>query len=146
MAAKDRNQGQENSILSAAQERAVLMIASGKRGREVAETLGVSEFVVSRWRQTPDFRAAVNAIQLDARQSAIAKLRNLSEKAVLAIEDILLNTDAPAADRLRAATLVLDRLSLDSVGAIGPDSADDIQADDARQERRKNILSQGDSK
>jgi hypothetical protein len=109
-----------NSAISEAQNRAIAMAALGETGRDIANALGVNESTVSRWKQTPEFQAGVNAIQHQGREVAIAKLRILAEKAVNTIEDVMVSPSSPPGDRLKAAAIVLDRLGLDTVPEVGP--------------------------
>jgi len=116
------------------------MVASGSTGRDVAAALGVNESTVSRWKQTPDFEAAVNALLKDAHQAAATKLRQLALDAVAILAAVMSDTTANPADRLKAAALVLDRVGLTTVPSIGPTDAERIESDRAAAARDYEIF------
>jgi hypothetical protein len=110
----------QTSPESEALQRAAIMAASGTTGRDIAAALGVSESTVSRWRQTPKFRAKVNEIQQGFQESAIAELRELALEAVRTLQDVMTDCEAPATARVAAAAQVLDRCGLGELPRVGP--------------------------
>jgi len=78
------------------------------RGRQAAFQVGVSEESVSRWRKDPDFLMELNA-RLKENQDAIQeKLRHLSTTALRVIEEIMIDPESAARDRLAASSKILD--------------------------------------
>lgn len=116
-----RNQ-EKSQTLSEQQRLAVQLLASGKNGRQVAEQLEIGEDTVSRWRNhDADFKAAINAILRDVEDSNQCHLRRLASNALLVLEEIMQNPEESASDRIKAAGLILDRLSLsEPVGSTSP--------------------------
>ncbi|MDA0867653.1 MAG: hypothetical protein O2890_14870 [Cyanobacteria bacterium] len=112
--------------------RAAVMAASGSTGRDIASHLGVSEFTISRWRQTPRFRARVNQVQTEFQTTAISELRKLALTAVQTLNDIMRDPEAPATARVAAACQVLDRCGLGELPTIGPTSERQILEGDAQ--------------
>lgn len=121
----------QTSALSEAQQRAIAMVATGATGRDIAAALGVNECTVSRWRQSAQFEAAVNAILADAHAAAAVQLRSLADQAVGTIAAVMTDAKASPADRLKAAALILDRVGLATVPSIGPTDAERIESDRA---------------
>ncbi len=61
-------------------------IDSGKPGTAIADTLGITQEAVSRWCQQPDFKAAVNALLLDAWDTLREHMQGLCTLALDTIE------------------------------------------------------------
>src|SRR3954453_23865013 len=86
-----------------------MLIAFGRRQREVAKLVGVSHETVSRWWHIPEFEHAVYQHQQDLISAGCAKHMALLEKAVDRLEQLL---DHPnVVIKLRAIQLVLQPLS-----------------------------------
>lgn len=98
----------QDSPLPPEQQRAAIMLIEGASQRDVAADLDMSEFTISRWVQTPEFRAYQNALLLDMRATAINKIRTLQTKALATIEELLEDKEAPHHVRLNAACKVLE--------------------------------------
>lgn len=98
--------------------RAAILAASGMNQRTIARELGLSESQVSRWAKTPAYMATKNAVMLEAVHTASAKLRALAVAAVDVLETAMVDSKASPADRIRAASAILDRV----VGNIGIDT------------------------
>ena len=112
--------------------RAAVLSASGSTGRDIASQLGVSEFTISRWKQTPRFRAKANQVQTEFQSTAIAELRKLALEAVQTLNDIMRDPEAPASARVAAASQILDRCGLSELPSIGPSSERAILESDAQ--------------
>lgn len=127
---KEPQASASDSPLSEAQRRAVVLIAEGATGRSVADTLGLSEYTISRWKQSADFEAAVNQLLQDARDGAVNRLRNMATTALDTIEQVLTDFEASPSDRLKAAGMVLDAVQLTrATPTIGPVNAERIERD-----------------
>lgn len=107
---------------------AVQLVASGKQGKLIAETLLVTEETVSRWRQLPAFEAAVNTLLRDAREAARERLRALVSTALDTIEGAMVSAELSAKDKLSAAFKVLEMCNIkDQASAnIGPCDPDAV--------------------
>lgn len=98
---------------------AVQLVASGKQGRVIAETLQIAEETVSRWRQLPAFEAGLNTLLRDARDTARERLRGLMGVALDTIEGAMVSPDLSAKDRLQAAFKVLDMCGIKDLASAG---------------------------
>ena len=112
--------------LSPAQAPAAMLIALGRRQRDVAKLVGVSHETVSRWWHIPEFEQAVSQHQQDLIAAGCAKHMALLGKAVDRLEELL---DHPnAVIKLRAIQLVMRPLStavaLKPVELQRPDESD----------------------
>lgn len=93
------------SALSPAQERAVILLASGKSGRDTAKAIGVTPESISHWRHLHAFRTALDELRRETMESAADALRDLAITAVATVKECMNSRDANV--RLRAATTVL---------------------------------------
>jgi len=73
---------QNASRLTPAQQRAVLLLAAGRRVCEVAEAVGVDRTTLWRWREIPAFQAAEGRARAEAWDAGINRLRELLLDAV----------------------------------------------------------------
>lgn len=110
----------ENQIL------ATQMVASGMKGKEIATKLKKTEETISRWRQLPEFEAAVNKIKKDVMNSATDRLRELVNKAISRLEEGLDSDDLPIKDKVNASLKLLDlcgmkQLITEEIGPIDPE-------------------------
>ena len=87
---------------------AVSLIASGSRGCDISKELKVTEETISRWRQQPEFRAAVNSMLAETQTATMDRLRGLAGKALGVIEIALDDTELAAGERLKAAFRILE--------------------------------------
>jgi transcriptional regulator with XRE-family HTH domain len=112
--------------LSPAQAAAVDLLAAGLSLTEVARRVGRRRSTVSAWaNRTPVFRAAVAQAVADLRADAARRVRALRTAALDAIADSL-RPGRPAAERLRAAELVLRTVEpVDAADAAEPTSAEE---------------------
>ncbi|MCD8485387.1 MAG: helix-turn-helix domain-containing protein [Desertifilum sp.] len=94
--------------LSEIQQRVALLLATGHTAREVAQKMGLSEVTIHRWRQQPEFVAAVRGILKQNKQALNERLNNLAIKALEVLEAIIDDPNASTADRINAASKVLD--------------------------------------
>ncbi|SEN42866.1 helix-turn-helix domain-containing protein [Nitrosomonas marina] len=89
------------------QRQAILLLASGKTGVKVAESLQVTPKTVSTWRSQPEFKAELNKHLLDIQSAHSERLRSLCTTALQTIENCLNDESISAKDKLRASFKVL---------------------------------------
>lgn len=82
------------------------LAATGWRGVDIAEHLGVAQETVSRWRKKPEYVAAIEAILSEARLEVAGRMADLTDKALDVIEDTL-DYKYDRRVRLRAAIALL---------------------------------------
>jgi len=87
---------------------AIVLLVTGSSSKEAAETIGVAPETLSRWRQDVYFRAELNGILLETKESVRDRLRFLCGKSLDTIESVMDAPDVPAKDKLTAAFKVLE--------------------------------------
>ncbi len=92
--------------LSDQQREGARLAAAGWRGVDIADHLGVAQETVSRWRQKPEYIAAVEAILSEARSETVGRLAELTDKA-LDVMDEMLEYRYDKSLKLRAAVALL---------------------------------------
>ena len=109
-------------LVSDAQAAVIRAIIGGSTQKAAAQTVGVSEYTVSRWANSDaHYIAALNVARLDAWQEQRAELSKLLSKARQALEYVLESDDKPAA--VRAAALVLSEFSQPPTGPVTVEDA-----------------------
>ena len=131
--AKQTQESQNFDLLSEVQARAAMQIALGRTGRAVAAELGVNEATISGWRQTPEFRAAVNRVLADAHEATSYKLKHASALALDTLVDIMGSETATDRDKLAACAQVL-ALTNPSQASPGPTTPAAVAEADAANE------------
>ena len=108
-----KSQGSRNfdSVLPEVQARAALLIAQGKTGRSTAAELGIHESTLSEWRQTPEFRASVNAVLADAQAAVRNRLTNAAGIALDVLIRVMTSETASDKDKLTAAAQVMSLIN-----------------------------------
>jgi hypothetical protein len=71
------------------QREGVRLAATGWRGVDIAEHLGVAQETVSRWRKKPEYVAAIEVILSEARLEVAGRMADLTDKALDVIEGTL---------------------------------------------------------
>lgn len=112
------------------QQQAILLIASGKTGAQVAEQLQVTPKTVSTWRSTPEFRAELNKYMLDIKTANAERMRSLCGVALQTIETCILDENTPVKEKLTASFKLLE-LGKVSPSEIGATDAGKILFDDS---------------
>jgi len=87
---------------------AILALLSQRNVEEAARTVGVGGRTLYRWMNEPDFDAAYRAARRAAFSQSTARLQQMSTAAVSTLGKIMVDPNAPAASRVRAAESVLD--------------------------------------
>src|ERR1017187_5313369 len=90
-------------------EQAIAALLSHRNVEEAARAVGVSANTLLRWLKEPEFEAACREARRTAFSKSIARLQDASGAAVMTVLKIMLDTNAPAGTRLRAAEVVLEQ-------------------------------------
>ena len=75
---------------------------------KAAAALGVCDVTVWRWLKKPKFQKAYREARREAFSRSLARLQHASGAAVSTLLKVMVDKDAPAASRVRAAHSVLD--------------------------------------
>tara|TARA_R110002073_G_scaffold97431_1_gene224117 strand:- start:96 stop:455 length:360 start_codon:yes stop_codon:yes gene_type:complete len=103
-------------------KQAILLLAMGKTGVQVAEQLQVTPKTVSTWRSDPEFRAELNKHLLDIKSAHSEHLRSLCTTALQTIENCLNDDKVPVKEKLAASfkVLQLGQMSPSRIGSSDP--------------------------
>ena len=93
------------------QEEAVAALLSQRNVEEAARVAGIATKTLLRWLKEPEFDAAYRTARRAAYSQSIARLQQASSAAVSTLLKVMVDTNAPAASRVRAADCVLDHAS-----------------------------------
>jgi hypothetical protein len=96
------------SILGRKQEEAIAALLTQRNVEEAARAAAVGTRTLLRWLKLPEFDAAYRAARRAAFGQSIARLQQASGAAVATLLKIMVDPNAPASTRLRAADSVLD--------------------------------------
>jgi hypothetical protein len=108
-------------------EQAIAALLSHRSVEEAARAAGIGTNTL-RWMKKPEFKAAHREIRRTVLSHTIGRLKNAASAAATTVLKIMLDQNAPAATRLRAAEIVLDQ-------AAKPDEMEDIEDRLARLEQ-----------
>ena len=89
-------------------EEAIVALLSHPNIEAAARAVGIAPRTLYRWVKEPEFEAACLAARRAAFSQAIARLQQMSGAAVSVLAKIMLDANAPASTRVRAADSVLD--------------------------------------
>jgi malonyl CoA-acyl carrier protein transacylase len=89
-------------------ELAVAALLSESSIEAAAQLVGITGRTLQTWLTRPEFLALWAEAKRTVVQSATARLRSAMGKAVTALEDVLDNTETPAAVRVSAARTILE--------------------------------------
>ncbi|MGK7902045.1 MAG: hypothetical protein AB4352_11640 [Hormoscilla sp.] len=113
----------ENAVkvmpMSEIQQQVAELLATGHTAREIAKKMRLSELTIARWRQQPEFVAAVNNILKDNDNALRERLYNLAIKAMEVLETVIDDPNASTADKINAAAKVLELATLNGEGSFG---------------------------
>ena len=93
------------------QEEAIAALLSQRNVEEAARVAGIAPKTLLRWLKDPEFDAAYRAARRAAYSQSIARLQQASSAAVSTLLKVMVDANAPAASRVRAADCVLDHAS-----------------------------------
>ena len=89
-------------------EGAIAALVTHRNTEEAARAAGVSPKTLSRWLQLPEFQKAYLEARRLAYRQTTARLQQASGAAVTTLLKTMVDSNAPAASRVRAAGYVLD--------------------------------------
>ena len=115
--------------LTATQEQALLLLASGETVTATAEAVGVSRQTVSEWaNRDPDFIAALNSMRQETLDAGADKLRGMVEKALDAVEAGFDSEELSAKDKASLGMALLKQVGLsERAGSTGNTDAASIR-------------------
>jgi hypothetical protein len=100
MAARQSSMGRK-------QEEAIAALLSQRNIEEAAKAAGIGGRTLLRWLKDAEFDKAYREARRDAFRQSIARLQHGSSAAASTLLKIMLDVNAPASTRLRAADIVL---------------------------------------
>ena len=89
-------------------EQAIVALLSHRNVEEAARVVGIAANTLLRWLKEPEFEAAYREARRTAFSQSLARLQDASGAAATTVLKIMLDSNAPAGTRLRAAELVLE--------------------------------------
>ena len=89
-------------------EEAVVALLSQRNVEEAARLAGISASTLLRWLQVPEFQQTYRQARRAAFSQSIARLQRASSAAVSTLLTVMVDGNAPAASRVRAADCVLE--------------------------------------
>ena len=95
--------------LTSKQEAAIAALLSSRNVDEAAQTAHVPARTLWRWMKDPAFDKAYRAARRAAFGQAVARLQQASGAAATVLLKVVVDQNTPAATRVRAAEIVLDR-------------------------------------
>ena len=127
------------SDLPTNQQQALELVVAGQTDQKVADQVGVARETVCRWRQQPEFRAALNKYQTLMQQAAADRLRALVNEALEGLADAL--ADENPRVKIQAAVHILKAAGLYSkhLPAVGPTTAEAVIARERQEEYFANL-------
>lgn len=90
-------------------EEAIAALLTQRNVEEAAKAAGIGTNTLWRWMRLPEFQAAYRKARRDAFSQSVARLQQASTAAVSTLLKIMVDQNAPAASRVRAAECILDR-------------------------------------
>lgn len=125
--------------LTAKHHLAITLLSTGLNSKETAEEIGVTPEAISRWKADFDFQAELNLLLKTIQTEAQDKLRHLTSLALSTMEEIMLDTDLPAKDRLSASMKVLELMNV-KAGVIGSTNASVLKSEEEQSELLESYL------
>ncbi len=116
--------------LTATQEQALLLLASGETVTRTAEVVGVSRQTCSEWvNRDPEFIAALNSVRQETLDAGADKLRGMVEKALDAVAEGFDSEELSAKERAALGMELLKNVGLvKRVNAIGSTDAASVRS------------------
>lgn len=101
--------------LTATQENACKLLASGESVESTAQRLGIEEHTLSLWQRNKAFNCYYNLQRKNRRNATIESLYSLADEAIGVLRQSLSEITSEAT-RLKAATYIIDKLQALEVG------------------------------
>jgi transposase-like protein len=89
-------------------EEAIAALLTQRTTEDAARAVGIGPATLLRWMKEPEFDAAYRKTRHAAYSQSVARLQQASSAAATTLLKIMLDVNAPAATRVRAADSVLD--------------------------------------
>jgi|SRR5579872_262422 len=89
-------------------EQAIAALLTQRTTEDAARSVGIGPATLLRWLKEPEFDTAYRAARRAAFSQSIARLQQASSAAVATLLKIMVDQNAPASTRVRAADSVLD--------------------------------------
>jgi len=89
-------------------EEAIAALLTQRNVEEAARTAGIGTQTLLRWLKVPEFQVAYRDARRAAFSQSIARLQQASSAAATTLLKVMLDVNAPASTRVRAADSVLD--------------------------------------
>ena len=124
---------EELKNLTATQEQALLLLASGETVTATAEAVGVSRQTVSEWtNRDAEFIAALNSVRQEILDAGADRLRNMVGAALDAVEAGINSEELSAKDRASLGMALLKQVGLsERAGSTGNTDAARIRSSQA---------------
>jgi transposase-like protein len=90
-------------------EQAIAALLSHRSVEEAARAVGIGTNTLLRWMKKPEFKAACREARRMVLSHTIGRMQDAAGAAATTVLKIMLDSNAPAATRLRASEIVLDR-------------------------------------
>ncbi len=147
------------AISEETKQRGILLLAAGKKNKDIAEQLGISMKTVERWRKDPHISEMIKNASREACEAGISKFASLFNSAAEKIEQIMNDPKAPQRLQLEAAKMIINyalesrRSQLEelkaieilvSAGYLSPETVNEISEGlNSMQQRVKSAIAKG---
>jgi hypothetical protein len=98
----------QSSKLGRKQDEAILALMTHKNVEDAARAASVGVRTLWRWLKQPEFDAAYREVRRSTFSQSTARLQQASSAAVSTLLKIMVDPNAPAASRVRAADVVME--------------------------------------
>ena len=90
-------------------DQAIAALLSHRSVEEAARAAGIGTNTLLRWMKKPEFKAACREVRRTVLSHTVGRLQDAASAAATTVLKIMVDPNAPAATRLRAAEIVLDQ-------------------------------------
>src|ERR1700730_6749243 len=88
-------------------EEAIVALLTHRTVDDAAKASGIATKTLLRWLQVPEFDSAYRKARRDAFSQSVARLQHASSAAVSTLLKVMVDSNSPAASRVRAADCIL---------------------------------------
>ena len=117
-------------------EEAIVALLTQRNVEEAAKSIGLAPNTLLKWMKDPEFDAAFRKARRLAHAQSVARMHQACSAAVTTVVKIMVDVNAPASVRLRAADILLERTAKSI-------ETDDIEARLTELERTAELSKQG---